>query len=119
MSKRIARPGRCARMSPSYCLNGCGRFRRHPSGSARANRDQKIVTLLDYIASGQHAGETWQVTLTELEAEQTLTWYLQRYPQIPFAHPRIIITPDAVSGEGDVTIAGLRVHVGGKACVTR
>jgi hypothetical protein len=83
-----------------------------------AIRDPEIVTLLEYIQSGGHSGETWQVTLTELEAEQTLTWYLQRYPQIPFAHPHVRITPDYVGGEGDATIAGLRVHVGGKARVT-
>ena len=83
-----------------------------------AIRDPEIVTLLEYIQSGGHTGETWQVTLSELEAEQTITWYLQRYPQIPFAHPRVKITPDYVSGEGDATIAGLRVHVGGKARVT-
>jgi hypothetical protein len=81
-------------------------------------RDEEIVQLLDYIYSGQHSGESWQVTLTELEAEQTITWYLNRYPQIPFAHPRIHITPNYVSGEGDATLAGLRVHVSGKAQVT-
>jgi hypothetical protein len=81
-------------------------------------RDAEVATLLDYIHSGDHAGETWEVTLTELEAEQTITWYLQRYPQIPFAHPQIEITPDYVAGEGDATIAGLRVHVGGKARIT-
>ncbi len=81
-------------------------------------RDPEIVLLLDYIRGGEHAGESWEVTLTELEAEQTITWYLQRYPQIPFAHPRIEITPDYVTGEGDATIAGLRVHVGGKARIT-
>jgi hypothetical protein len=74
--------------------------------------------LLDHLESANHSGEMWQVTLTELEAEQTITWYLQRYPQIPFAHPRVKITPDYVSGEGDATIAGLRVHIGGKARVT-
>jgi hypothetical protein len=81
-------------------------------------RDPEIVALLDYIRSGEHSGETWEVTLTELEAEQTITWYLHRYPQIPFAHPRLEITPDYVAGEGDATIAGLRVHVGGKARIT-
>lgn len=81
-------------------------------------RDPEVVELLTYIDSGQHSGESWQVTLTELEAEQTITWYLQRYPQIPFAHPRVKITPDYVSGEGDATIAGLRIHIGGKARVT-
>ncbi len=81
-------------------------------------RDPEIVTLLDYIHSSDHSGETWQVTLTELEAEQTITWYLQRYPQIPFEHPKVDITPDYIAGEGDAAIAGLRVHVGGKAHIT-
>jgi hypothetical protein len=80
-------------------------------------RDPEVVALLDHIRSGNHSGETWEVTLSELEAEQTVTWYLQRYPQIPFAYPNIEITPDYVAGEGDATIAGLRVHVGGKARV--
>ncbi len=78
-------------------------------------RDPDVERLLEYIRSGEHSGETWEITLTELEAEQTVTWYLTRYPQIPFAHPQVHITPNYVSGEGDATIAGLRVHVGGKA----
>ncbi|MBN1933412.1 MAG: hypothetical protein JW934_02040 [Anaerolineae bacterium] len=81
-------------------------------------RDQEIVDLLEYIRSGKHGGETWQVTLTELEAEQTITWYLHRWPQIPFAHPDVEITPDYIFGAGDATIAGLRVHVSGKARIT-
>jgi hypothetical protein len=81
-------------------------------------RDPEVVALLDYIRSGDHSGEAWEVTLTTLEAEQTITWYLQRYPQIPFAHPQLEITPDFVAGEGVATIAGLRVHVGGKARIT-
>lgn len=81
-------------------------------------RDPEIVALLEHIHSGDHSGEEWQVTLTELEAEQTITWYLQRYPQIPFQYPQVEITPEYVGGEGDATIAGLRVHVGGKAQIT-
>jgi hypothetical protein len=81
-------------------------------------RDPEVVALLDHIHSGNHSGEAWEVTLTELEAEQTITWYLQRYPQIPFAHPKVDITPDHVQGEGDVTLSGLRVHVGAKVRVT-
>lgn len=81
-------------------------------------RDEEVVQLLDYIRDGDHSGEAWTVNLTELEAEQTIAWYLQRYPQIPFAHPHVEIAPDYVSGEGDAVIAGLRVHVGGKARVT-
>jgi hypothetical protein len=81
-------------------------------------RDPEIEELLNYIYSGEHAGETWEVTLTELEAEQTITWYLNRWPQIPFAHPKIEITPNYIAGEGDATITGLRIHVGGKARIT-
>ena len=81
-------------------------------------RDPEVVELLDYIRSGDHSGEEWEVTLTTLEAEQTITWYLNRYPQIPFAHPQLEITPDYIAGEGDATIAGLRVHVWGRGRVT-
>ncbi|MEP7200051.1 MAG: hypothetical protein ABI874_09555, partial [Chloroflexota bacterium] len=81
-------------------------------------RAPQVVALLDRIAAGTHSGETWDVTLTDLEAEQTITWYLQHNPQIPFRHPRVRITTDAVSGDGDATVAGLTVHVGGKARIT-
>jgi hypothetical protein len=81
-------------------------------------RDPEVVALLDYIRSGDHSGEEWVVHLTEQEAEQTIAWYLERYPQIPFAHPHVEITPDSVFGEGDATLAGLRVHVSGRARVT-
>jgi hypothetical protein len=80
--------------------------------------DPEIRELLDYIRSGEHSGETWEITLTELEAEQTITWYLNRYPQIPFAYPQVTITPESVSGEGDVIITGLHLHVSGEARVT-
>ena len=80
--------------------------------------DPEVRALLDYIRSGEHSGETWEVTLTELEAEQTITWYLHRYPQIPFAYPEVHITPDSVSGEGDVILTGLHFHVSGEARVT-
>src|SRR5436305_11866068 len=46
-------------------------------------RAPQVVELLDRISSGQHAGETWEVALTDREAEQTITWYLERYPEIP------------------------------------
>ncbi len=89
-----------------------------PPHTVEAIRDPEVVALLEYIRSGEHSGETWEVTLSELEAEQTITWYLQKYPQIPFSHPQVEITPDYVAGEGDAVIAGLRVHVGGKARIT-
>lgn len=80
--------------------------------------DPEVRSLLDYIHSGEHSGETWTVTLTELEAEQTITYYLNRYPQIPFAYPQVKISPDSVSGEGDVILTGLHIHVKGEARVT-
>jgi hypothetical protein len=83
-----------------------------------AVRDAEVASLLDYIRSGEHSGETWTINLTELEAEQTITWYLKRWPQIPFAHPQLEIRPDYLVGEGDVTLAGLRVHVRGKGRIT-
>jgi hypothetical protein len=81
-------------------------------------RDPEVVALLEYIRSGEHAGEAWEVMLTELEAEQTITWYLDRWPQIPFKHPQVEIASDYIAGEGDATIVGLRVHIRGKGRIT-
>jgi hypothetical protein len=80
--------------------------------------DPEIRALLDYIRTGEHSGERWTVTLTELEAEQTITWFLNRHPQIPFAYPQVTITPDSIAGEGDVLLTGLHIHVSGEARVT-
>ncbi len=81
-------------------------------------KDAEVDQLLTYIGSGKHSGESWQVTLTDLEAEQTITWYLKKYPQIPFAYPQVHIKPSYISGEGDVILGGLRIHVGAKVNVT-
>jgi len=81
-------------------------------------KDPEVEALLSHIASGNHSGETWQVTMTDLEAEQTITWYLKKYPQIPFAYPQVHITPEYLTGEGDVIVTGLRIHVGAKVNVT-
>ena len=80
-------------------------------------RAPQAAVLLDHIQAGGHSGETFDVTVTDLEVEQTVTWYLQRYPQVPFAHPRIRMTPDDISGDGDATIAGLRIHVSARVRV--
>ena len=58
--------------------------------------DPEVRALLDYIRSGDHSGETWEVTL----------------------YPEVDITPDSVSGEGDVIITGLHIHVSGETRVT-
>ena len=83
-----------------------------PPHTVEPIKDAEVDRLLTYIASGKHSGESWQVTMTDLEAEQTMTWYLKKYPQIPFASPQVHIKPDSVAGEGDVILAGLRIHVG-------
>lgn len=80
-------------------------------------RAPDVVRLLDYIDEGGNSGERWTVSLTNLEAEQTITWYLKQFPQIPFAHPKVTITPDYVAAEGDAVIGGLRMRVGGSGRV--
>lgn len=81
-------------------------------------RDEEVVTLLEYIRSGDRSGEEWEVTLSEQEAQETITWYLHRYPQIPFAHPCVEITSDYVAGSGFVTLPGFTIEVGAKVKVT-
>ena len=64
------------------------------------------------------AGKFWGISAWMLELVVILSWYLKKYPQIPFAYPQLKITPDSVTGEGDVLVTGLRLHVSGKARIT-
>ncbi len=90
-----------------------------PTHESEPIRDPEVVSLLEHIRSEEdHSGEDWIITLTEQEAEETITWYLHRYPQIPFAYPDVTITPDYVDGTGKIQFGVISYCVGAKVQVT-
>jgi hypothetical protein len=74
-----------------------------------------VADLRDRLVEGGHNGETFTVEITNQEAAETIAWYLERNPRIPFRNPQVFITLKGVSASGVAEIAGLRVGLTGQA----
>lgn len=74
-----------------------------------------LAALRDRLIEGGHSGEPFTVVVTNQEAEETMAWYLERHPRIPFANPRVEIHPDVIEAWGEAHVAGLRVGLHGRA----
>ena len=64
-------------------------------------------------------GETFSVVITDQEAAETIAWYIDGHPGIPFSHPQVQFSPTGVTAGGLAHLGGLRTYVygGGKASV--
>lgn len=76
-----------------------------------------IASLQGLLAEGGHSGEPFNLEVTDLEAAETIAWYLSRNPRIPFRDPQVSITPGGVSAKGVAEIAGLSVGLTGWAAI--
>ena len=74
-----------------------------------------LADLRERLIEGTHHGEPFEATVTNLEAEQTITWYLDRHPNVPFRYPRVAIHPNGIEVWGEAHVAGLRVGLEGRA----
>jgi hypothetical protein len=90
---------------------------REPPYVAEPKLDPELADLRERIIEGTHHGEPYEITLTNLEAEQGIAWFVNRHPSIPFRYPRVQIHPDGVEVGGEAHMAGLRVGVEGRAGV--
>jgi hypothetical protein len=86
-----------------------------PAHVVEPKLDPDLADLRERLLEGTHHGEPFEATITNLEAEQTITWYLDRYPSVPFRHPRVMIHPDGIEVWGEAHVAGLRVGLEGQA----
>ncbi len=76
-----------------------------------------LADLRQRLIEGGHSGEPFQIEITDQEAAETIAWYLDRHPRIPFRDPQVFIEPDGVAARGVAEIAGLRVGLSGKAYI--
>jgi len=76
-----------------------------------------LADLRQRLLEGGHSGEPFSIEVTDREAAETITWYLERHPRIPFAQPQVTITPQGIAARGVAEIAGLRVGLSGQARV--
>ena len=59
-------------------------------------------------------GETFSLLITDQEAAETIAWYIDGHPKIPFSHPQVKFDPDGVTAGGLAHLAGLRTYVYGR-----
>jgi hypothetical protein len=90
---------------------------RGPAHVVEPELDPDLADLRERLIAGTHHGESFEAIITNLEAEQTLTWYLDRHPNVPFRHPQVAIHPDGIEVWGEAHVAGLRVGLEGRANV--
>lgn len=88
---------------------------RGPAHIVEPKLDPDLADLRERLIEGAHHGESFEAVITNLEAEQTITWYLDRHPSVPFRYPRVAIHPDGIEIWGEAHMAGLRVGLEGQA----
>jgi hypothetical protein len=89
-----------------------------PEGAAvtvEPRLEPDIAALREKLAEGGHSGEPFTVEITDQEAAETIAWYVDRNPSIPFRQPQVFIRPDGITAKGVAEIAGLRVGLTGEA----
>ncbi len=67
--------------------------------------------------AGTHHGESFELTVTDTELEETLAWYAGRHAGVPLPGTRISIDPNGIGLSGKVQLGGLRAEVSGRADV--
>ncbi len=75
----------------------------------------EIAEIRAHWQAGDAIGEPFNVIVTNRTAMETLTWFMEPRPNLPFSHPQVEIHPDYVVGGGLAHMMGLRVPVFGRA----
>ncbi len=86
-----------------------------PAVKVAARLEPDIADLRERLIEGGHGGEPFSLEITELEAAETIAWYLKRHPNVPFRDPQVFIDTEEIAAKGVAEIAGLRVGLTGRA----
>lgn len=77
----------------------------------------EIAEIRAHWQAGDAVGEIFSVVVTDQMAMETMAWFIEARPNLPFSHPQIEIHPDGVVGGGLVYFMGLRTPVFGRATI--
>jgi len=67
------------------------------------------------LREGGHNGERFELSVTDQEAAESIAWFLNNHPEIPFRHPRVAFHPDDLEAWGEAKVLGLRLSIHGRA----
>jgi len=80
--------------------------------------DPEIDAIRHRVDSKQASGERFEIVISNQEAAETIAWYLDRNPSVPFSHPWVEFRPDGITGRGLAHVLGLRTPVQGEVAVS-
>jgi hypothetical protein len=86
-----------------------------PSYIAEPVLEPSLADLRDRLIEGGHSGEQLELHITGREAAESIAWFIDRHPEIPFRNPRIAIHPGVIEAWGEVELLGLKLSIHGWA----
>lgn len=92
-----------------------------PPGWELIEVEPRLAPQIDVLRAraelGEASGESFHIVVTNQEIAETIAWFLDRHPEIPFSHPWVEIDPNGVTGRGLAHVLGLRTPVQGRVSV--
>lgn len=88
-----------------------------PAVKVEPRLEPDMAALRQKLNDGGHGGELFTVEVTDQEAAETIAWYLEGHPSVPFRDPQVSIRPEGVTAEGVAEILGLRIGLSGRAAI--
>jgi hypothetical protein len=70
-----------------------------------------VAELGQRLSDGGHSGEPFHLEITDQEAAETIAYFLDRNPDVPFRDVEVLIHPGGITANGVGELAGLRVGV--------
>jgi hypothetical protein len=77
----------------------------------------EIAEIRAHWQARDAVGESFSLLVTDQMAAETIAWFIEPRPNLPFSHPQVEIRPDGVAGSGLIHVMGLRTPVWGRATV--
>ena len=77
--------------------------------------EPSLADLRDRLIEGGHSGEQFELHVTGQEAAESIAWFIDRHPEIPFRNPRIAIHLGVIESWGEVDLLGLKLSIHGWA----
>jgi hypothetical protein len=77
----------------------------------------EIAEIRQHWQKRDAVGQTFSLTVTDQMAAETIAWFIEGRPNLPFSHPYVRIQPDGVAAGGLIYVMGLRTPVSGRATV--
>jgi hypothetical protein len=86
-------------------------------GATAPRLARELAEFREKVRAGTHQGDSFELTVTDTELEETLAWYSARHAGVPLPETRISIDSEGIGLSGEVQLGGLRAEVAGRADV--